>query len=371
MKNTTLFFLCIFLVATSCKNSNEQKALAPEESNPEASTPTKAPAKLTVNLDNLRLRATPGEDGDEIARLSKGTVVYDLGEVSDFTTKIRLRGIQFDEPWVKVKTENDIEGWVYAGGLHFDLAANNQLSETLLGIRLQNIFGKSIARDLKIFRTDYDKATTSADFASAYRKGLGLRDTMVRILSEKIPEVDYEKMADLFWLESSMPGYKVQLVAEGTAYYLFNDYKKFDKKTRSTKGQEDDEMASLYLDLFEVDSIEYFYPSWFFQTWDYGGSSLLGRGIHLDLLTKMESNYENGLFNQEIDALRIRLINDITDPNSSYWESKDKILDEMKKILDKGFKQLSKQDVIALETRMKMFENPKANKIEMNLRAGN
>ena len=74
------------------------------------------PTKMIVNIDNLRIRAEPGEKGEEIGRLKEGTILYDLGEVSDFTTRVQLRGIWHDEPWLKVKTDQNLEGWIYGGG---------------------------------------------------------------------------------------------------------------------------------------------------------------------------------------------------------------------------------------------------------------
>ncbi len=365
-----LLFFLPFLLCFACKNDTGKQLntdTAPEQ---EVLPTKKEPTKLTVNIDNLRLRATAGEEGKEVARLPKGTIVYDLGEVSDFATKVKLRGIQFNEPWVKVKTENGVEGWIYAGGLHFDLDSASDLSERLLQIRLQNMFGKDIARRLKIYRTNYHTASTSEELAKAYRESLFLRDTMMTLLGIQVPEVDYERIADLHWLEQSLPGYKVQLVSEGTMYYMFNDYKLFEKKAHSTVGTEDDEMGDLLLSCFDVDSVEYFFPSWFLQTWDYGGASLLGQGIHIKLLQKMQNNYRNGMFRPEVDALRTQLIEDITNPHNTFWEPQDRILDELDKILDKGFQQLTKEDVIALETRRKLLEDPKTNGIQVNLRSG-
>jgi len=372
MKKWLVLFPLILTLFSACKNEQQSKSEVPtidQKEIPPALT-KKAPTKLTVNIDNLRLRSTAGEDGDEVARLSKGTEVYDMGEISDFTTKVKLRGIQFDEPWVKVRTNKGIVGWLYAGGLQFDMDNTSQLSETLLAKRLQNMFGKDIARYIKIYRTKYKKAKTSAEFAKVYSKGLTMRDTMVKLMERDIGIVDYEKLADLNWLEQAMPGYIVQLAAEGTVYYLFNDYALFNDKAMRTEGNEDDVMADLLLTTFAMDSVEHFFPSWFMQTWDYGGSSLLGKGTHFEILMKMEEVSKSNLFQKETNDLRDRLIKDITGPNVEYWQPQDEILDELNQILDQGFQQLTKEDVIALEKRREQFENAKANKIRVNQRAG-
>jgi len=373
-KYLLLIPLLVFLFAT-CKNEKQAEQESDQTQLPEGESPHNLgqrpkKTKLTVNIDNIRLRSTAGEDGDEIARLSKGTEVYDMGEISDFTTKVKLRGIQFDEPWIKVKTDKGVEGWLYAGGLQFDMDNTTQLSETLLAKRLQNMFGKDLARQIKIYRTNYHSAKTSAEFASAYRQGLTVRDSMVSLMETDISIVDDDKLADLNWLEQTMPGYIVQLAKEGTMYYLFNDYSRFKNKAVTTTGSEDDAMAELLFASFAVDSIEHFFPAWFLQTWDYGGASLLGQGIHLDLLDKMEGINKSKLFQKETNDLRDRLINDISGQHVEYWEPQQRILDELDRILDQDFQQLTKEDVITLETRRKLFEDPKANKIKVNLRSG-
>ncbi len=372
MKKFILLIPILLVLLSACKNESQPIQESPTKQNqaPETPAQTTRSTTLTVNIDNLRLRSTAGEDGDEIARLSKGTKVYDQGEISDFTTKVKLRGIQFDEPWVKVKTDKGVEGWLYAGGLEFDMENTSQLSEILLAKRLQNMFGKDIARYIKTYRTKYKEAKTSAEFAKVYGNGLGIRDTMVALMQKDIGIVDYEKLADLNWLEQTMPGYIVQLAAEGTVYYLFNDYAQFNDKAKQTEGNEDDVMADLLLSLFAMDSVEHFFPSWFMQTWDYGGSSLLGKGIHFKLLQKMDEVSKTNLFQKETNDLRDRLINDITGPNVEYWESQKQILDELDKILDQGFQHLTKEDVIALEKRRKEFKNLKASKIKVNQRSG-
>ena len=107
MKN--VIYSCLILLLTfcfACKNeSKENPNQKPVEEVNESST-KEGPTQMIVNLDKLRLRDSPGEKGKEVALLLKGTVLEDLGEVSDFTTKVKLRGVPYDEPWIKVKTQD-------------------------------------------------------------------------------------------------------------------------------------------------------------------------------------------------------------------------------------------------------------------------
>ena len=96
------FILIIFTIGCN----DDPPPVDPNPIDPEETI--EPPTKMIVNIDNLRIRATPGDKGEEIGRLKEGAVLYDLGEVSDFTTKVQLRGISFDEPWLKVKTEQNL-----------------------------------------------------------------------------------------------------------------------------------------------------------------------------------------------------------------------------------------------------------------------
>jgi hypothetical protein len=63
---TVLFFLLIF--AFGCKNDPP-----PVDPDPKLPDEIIIPTKMIVNIDNLRLRAAPGDKGEEVGRLKKGT----------------------------------------------------------------------------------------------------------------------------------------------------------------------------------------------------------------------------------------------------------------------------------------------------------
>ena len=377
MKSTPIIFF-LFLIFLSCSNETVSNGDTPtiDGTSTEANAVTEQafkPTKMLIGLDQLRLRSTPGEKGDEIAFLKKGTVIYDTGEVSNFTTRIKLRGIWFDEPWIKVKTEKGIEGWVYGGAVTFDLQNQTDLANKLLDLRLKSFFGKGINSELHSYRKAYHSASTSQDFSKVFRKGEQLRDTMVTLLEKKIDvvEMDYNQLPDLFWVEEGLPGYETALVAEGTLYYLFKNFKTFQKLAAKTSGKEDDDFVNLNLMVHAQDSIEYFFPSWFQQTWDYGGHSLLGQGTHLKILEQADKDLKKSdLFLNEVIKIKDEVVNDIVGKDITYWESSDKIQKELDDILASNLSILTSDDKVALETRRKMFANPKANGVEVNHRAG-
>ncbi len=369
-----LFLLLLFACKTETPDSNNESDLENVSTEKiDKLNKQKKPTKMTVGLESLRLRASPGEDGKQVAYLDKGAILYETGEVSDFTTRIKLRGIWFDEPWIKVKTEDGTEGWVYGGAVVFDMENPTMLANKLLDLRLRSFFGNELSEQMHSYRKLYNSATTSKDFSKVFAMGQQLRDTLVTILEKKINvlELDYEQLPDLFWVEEGLPGYETALVAEGTIYYLLQNFKKFKKLAHNTSGKEDDEFVEINLKVHASDSVEYFFPSWFLQTWDYGGHSLLGQGTHLDILeTCDQALKKSDLFLKDIVIIKDQIISDIVGKHITYWENQEKISSELDSILKADLDILTNDDLIAIKTRRNMFDNPKANKIEVDHKSG-
>ncbi len=68
-------------------------------------------------LKNVNIRLESGLDSKIIASLNEGEEVIYLNEKSNFTTKIKLRNIEYDASWVKIKKKDGTTGWVYGGTL--------------------------------------------------------------------------------------------------------------------------------------------------------------------------------------------------------------------------------------------------------------
>lgn len=327
--------------------------------------------QLIVNIENLRLRDQAGEKGSVLERLAKGAVLSYLNELSNFTTEIKLGGIQFNEPWLKVETAGGRRGWVYGGGLHFEMEDSSQLAQLLMGIRLQTLFGQFIAGRIETYRRGFHNIQTQDDFAATYKAGLSLRDTLVQLLQFRIETGAPSEQPELFWLQQAIPAFIPQLVAEGTAYYLFIDYRSFLEKAILTAANDDDDFMQLCLSSFPEDSIEYFFPAWTIQTWDYGGHSLLGRGIHKNILDQIDKIGKNSdLFVKEINSIKSDLLNDISLPDVTYWETKDKIKEELDAIIAENYSALTALEKIEIQTRRQHFNDPEAYGIQVNHRSG-
>ena len=363
-------FILTFIFLFSCNNEPS----ASKDSTPSIpKTDHLQPVEMVVYLDNLRLRDAAGEQAQEIAPLPQNTKVFYAGELSNFTTKIKLRGMPYDEPWLKITTEHGQEGWVYAGGVKPTTSDLSEAIRILEKMRLYSFFRKELANEIETANNTLTTTSDSKTFAQAYEQCITLRDSFAFDLGDKISFDDPQKLPSMNWLENAMQGFTTSIVAEGTQLYLFANYKLLSEMAKQTANSEDDEFMELQISIYPLDSIEHFYPVWFLQTWDYGGHSLLGEGHHFKTLKKVNELLEKkSPFQKSLDEIKNEILDDILDTQKyvSYWYKKEKILSEIDQIIDANFVSLSQQDIIALKARRKMFENHQANDIKINQRSG-
>lgn len=72
---------------------------------------------IYASIDKLRLRQSPDLDAQTVHRLTLGEPVIYLNQRTTFTTAVQMQGQVFQQPWLRIKTIDSLEGWAYAGGL--------------------------------------------------------------------------------------------------------------------------------------------------------------------------------------------------------------------------------------------------------------
>jgi hypothetical protein len=115
-----LIFLTI-LIIISCKNTNSDET-PKEKLTLQDSTLIRDSnfVEIFVWVDKLRLRKTPDRKSEILQELDEGETLLFLNEKSHFKEKVKLRGVIYDEPWLKVKTKNNKIGWIYGGAIKFE-----------------------------------------------------------------------------------------------------------------------------------------------------------------------------------------------------------------------------------------------------------
>lgn len=361
-----IFALCAITVSCDNNGSKDNSPIDDKDTSAiqqgSAGQSTENHSELIVVLDKIRLRDKAGLDGVELEQLTKGTKLTFLGEISNFTTKIMLRGIQYDDPWLKVQIKEGQEGWIYGGAVKFKSEETGEtLKNVLITKRLQRLFGSSIVKKVEAYQQQYKKTTTEEEFVTLYRNN----NTLVEDMNEKllnffqIEKLNKEGMdyPDLFWIDDPIPAMTLSLVAEGTIYQIYSNINDLSKKAKQTKGDLDDEFVAILNHMYD-DAVAEGYPSWFLQTWDYGGYSLLGQGKHTSMLDKLEAlSTKTTLFNDEIINMKNSVVSDIID-GQHYGETSETILNEIDAILNNNYSILTESDVIVIKNRRPMFVEP-------------
>ncbi|KAA3621220.1 MAG: SH3 domain-containing protein [Bacteroidetes bacterium] len=320
-----------------------------------------------VQLDESPLRTAPSLKGNIVTKLKAGSSVYHLGEVGREMTVMILDSLQICEPWLRVKTEKGAEGWIY--GARLDHSKEEQLYSE---VRLTALLGRDLKDSLDVFKEKSQWISTPEAFENFYHRAQTLQDDLNRRLEQVSFELTgTQGIPDLFWLKDVVPGFVPQLVAEGTVYHLFLDFRWWLVLSDKTTDDRDDGFVSICIKVFPSDSIEYFFPGWTIQTWDYGGHSLLGRGIHYNILKQLESyGKKSNLFERDLSIFKQKIIDDITLAEVSYWEGQDKIMAELDSIIsmDPGF--FTEEDLVGLKVRNNQFSAPEKFGILINQRSG-
>ncbi len=112
-----LFSICLTLII-SCKGDSTTQQ-EPVTTAPAIEKIVEKPAEIMLYawVDKLRLRAKPDTKSDIVKELLEGEALVFTGEKTDFTQKVNLRGVMYDEPWMKVITGDDKTGWVFGGAV--------------------------------------------------------------------------------------------------------------------------------------------------------------------------------------------------------------------------------------------------------------
>lgn len=128
-------FIFIFFAFLACKNTNSGETPKNTEGEVDSLTlnaslhdipQTSVDANITsetyyVLVDKLRVRDKPGKKGNVLAQVPEGTAITFLGEQSDFEDRIKLRDQWVEAPWLKIKTNKAVEGWVFGGAVAAEL----------------------------------------------------------------------------------------------------------------------------------------------------------------------------------------------------------------------------------------------------------
>lgn len=320
--------------------------------------------QLIVTFYKTSIRAKPSEKSAEIALLQNGETLLDLQKVSPFESQMVVGEQVFQSPWLAVRTADNQIGWVPAWCVKPPDAA----PDWLLQKRLQAYFETGISQRRNELEQQLQTFQTADELAAAWVESVRLRDTMVALLGRR-SELNFQP--DFAWMESVLPGYIFQKISISDRPHLFADFTFWRNKALKTSGLEDDLFVDFACFVFPADSIESFFPVWKFQLSELRAASQLGSGRHLQVLQKLDTLLEAAApFTRSLQGYKAQLLEDIFDKSVQYWQPSDRIVGELQACIEAAPRCLSAAEKNALLIRQKMFEDPVANQITVNLRSG-
>lgn len=207
--------------------------------------------------------------------------------------------------------------------------------------QLKDYFEDSLIVALDSNQFQLNDAKTDTSFLNAYENLLSIRRVLLEQIWEKnLPGErgdDYYPdyiIKDLKEVDDASLGLISTCVAECSEFdfiFFLSDFVNHAKKTR---GELDDELFALLLIADEdYGGTGEGWMSWFMRTWDYGGESLMGSGIHLKFLQKAALFQEKtNQFDFLISQYKMGLLQDIK--HGIYTHSRENIISELQEILN-------------------------------------
>ncbi len=103
-------------------HQSQPQTAAPAPQTAAAAPPAAATPKQTmlyVTIDQLKMRKEPGLKGKSIGSLDLYSQVYYTGQRTDWTQEISLGLEKVKDRWVKIRTKEGKEGWVFGAGVNY------------------------------------------------------------------------------------------------------------------------------------------------------------------------------------------------------------------------------------------------------------
>lgn len=336
--------LGVLIALSGCSTEPAQEREAPAAQPSAAAQDTAAP-QVRLQMPYFQLRERPHEDSKSLAVLEKGAPLYLLGQISERSTRLELQGTVYFQPWVLVRTQDGAEGWVHAAALGSTLPDR---------VRLKALLGEALAKSCQAYRKQYSAQHPPDDCTDWLREAQQLADGLTLAFQVQPP-------AQANWVASLLPGLTPFWQESDRSVHFFVDYTDFEEAVRQSASRADDALLELYYQAYPVDSVGYWYPGWMLEVETGRAFSLLGKGACRAYLQSLDEAlvYED-VIGPEIDRLRGRLINDITDPAVLFWEPASRAKAELRQILDQGFEVLRPEDTLRLHQLYRQWQDTSA-----------
>ncbi len=331
----------LFWSFCACREKTPHHTTPPETSGTQTGTATPSESSLLttralVTIDYLRVRRQPDLNAAEIGHLRLGETVPLTGEITQFTSPIRLRGLAYQDPWVGVSLPDGKRGWAYGGGLGFRGMEQSVLAETLNSKRLEHFLGAPLADELSSYAQRFNEVRCdSTAFAERQKKALVLQKQIEKALNRHFSAGASANLPDFYWLESNFPAFFVQYDRQNRRLRIFQDYKALAREAKRCPGTTDDALAEWYFSLYPADSLEADFPVYVLDDREQNKHyNTLGDGNTLSVFRKMDILYTTSdLYDELLLQWKARWLKDLKNPDLPFWHAPEDVHSEINAIL--------------------------------------
>lgn len=196
-RSISILLMLLAILTTACNSSSDVTSDPSQQENTETATDEpeqqqdyQANETLIAWVDLLNVRAEPNTSGRIVASLRENAIVTYTGERTNELHKIELRGTTFEAPWLKIRTADGKEGWVFGGAV--ERKGENK------GVQRSSM---SVAELAKLEMSQWTKrnawkagAGDAESVTTIYQKG----DLRLAIRKTEVGEYGYSRTYDLF-----------------------------------------------------------------------------------------------------------------------------------------------------------------------------
>lgn len=356
-------FILAALGVSGCR-SDEPPAPTPEDGSSATALRLRGPLPLLSQPDHAANWLRELAAGEQL--LPTGRLATALGTLYRGDTLVRA-------PWLQVQTRDSLRGWIFADLTRF---FDPQADTLLLRQWQQRLAHWYLLPDHWATQyEDYQQSFTvgvarPADWLQLYRSGQALSDYLRSRAGTDPDYAAYLRAAIERDPAGFLPGY-LPVFTPGGELRVWTDWRQWAALARATPGNVDDELAGLRAEVAGTDSIGYTYNSLQFPVDAQNVHSVLGRGQHLRLLDRVERIARTDtVFAREARTLGLDILADIHRPNTTFWESQERILAEVDSILSRKYRFLPADSRLALQVRREQFTRADSLGIKVDYRSG-
>ncbi len=312
-------FLLVLL--SSCTASSE-------EAQNNQSVPQKAGLRLRQAI-NIYERP----NGKQIASLGVSENLQLTGQVSSELYFRRKGKDTLLEPFLEALLPDSTRCWFYADPSSFALGMDEK--EWQWSNRLKAILSPDQFRDYQQVLNNWEAPQAGVQMLLMFQVVRVLRNQLEKSL-RAYPSLPLHQVTDV------LPGHQAYIEDRKTKWWL--DYNVWSERAADWPNAAAEQALFQFYqkEVFPPDGIEYTFPAWHFPVSTTQSHSLFGRGQHFRHLQSLDSLQQVHPFvATEWNEIRAFLLEDLTDIQTTYWESWEAVDVELNQILSASWRSIS------------------------------